>query len=259
MKFLQILSLIHVRAQMNLKAQAAQTYLSYLWWLLEPILHVAMFYLVFEVFLLRGTPGFIYFLIIGKVPFLWVSKSLSSGANSIVANRELMGQIRVPIALLPFTPLLEACYKQLFVMCVLVAFLVLTGVSSVSSAWWWLLPLTVVNFLFIVALTLPFAWLLAVVPDVQNLLPFITMFLMFTSGIFFDVRQIPDESIQDLILTYNPLAFLIDGYRLIFLSDTAPQLSHLLWLSSVLLAISIVTQLVFFSTQYFVTRKVLHA
>ena len=122
MSFFSALSLIHSRAQMNLKANAAQTYLSYLWWLLEPALYVALFYVVFEVLMLRGGPGFLYFLILGKIPFLWVSKSLSTGANSIRSNRGLMGQVRLPIGILPYTPLLEAVYKQVFVFAFLGSF-----------------------------------------------------------------------------------------------------------------------------------------
>ena len=123
MSFFSAVSLIHTRAQMNLKANAAQTYLSYLWWLLEPALYVALFYVVFEVLMLRGGPGFLYFLILGKIPFLWVSKSLSSGANSIRSNRGLMGQVRLPIGILPYTPMLEAFYKQVFVFAFLGVFL----------------------------------------------------------------------------------------------------------------------------------------
>ena len=61
---LRFISLVHVQAQMQLRANAARTYLSYAWWLFEPLLYVGLFYLVFEVLLLRGTPGFFYFLIV---------------------------------------------------------------------------------------------------------------------------------------------------------------------------------------------------
>ena len=160
MGLIRAISLIHVRATMNLKANASQTYLSYLWWLLEPALYVALFYVVFEVLMLRGQPGFLFFLIVGKVPFLWVSKSLSSGANSIRANKGLMGQMKLPIGVLPYTPILESLYRQFVVFSVLAVFLSLSLDVTPTQDWWVLLFIMVVNLLFIVAITLPFAWCL---------------------------------------------------------------------------------------------------
>ena len=173
--------------------------------MLEPALYVALFYVVFEVLMLRGQPGFLFFLIVGKVPFLWVSKSLSSGANSIRANKGLMGQMKLPIGVLPYTPILESLYRQFVVFSVLAVFLSLSLDVTPTQDWWVLLFIMVVNLLFIVAITLPFAWCVALIPDVSQLLPIITMGLMFTSGIFFDVNEIPDVEMREALLTYQPL------------------------------------------------------
>lgn len=259
MDFFSALSLIHTRAKMNLKANAAQTYLSYLWWLLEPALYVALFYVVFEVLMLRGGPGFLYFLILGKIPFLWVSKSLSSGANSIRSDRGLMSQLRLPIGILPYTHMLEAFYKQVFVFAFLGVFLVLTLGLTPTMLWWSLLAVVVVNALFIIAITLPFSWLASVVPDVSKLLPIITMFLMFTSGIFFDVNDIADPVLRDAILTYQPLAFLIDAYRAVLLRSELPDMVHLVSLALVFSVLIAVWHVWFSSTHHFVVRRVLHS
>ncbi|MDB2380672.1 ABC transporter permease [Luminiphilus sp.] len=259
MGFFSALSLIHTRAKMHLKANAAQTYLSYLWWLLEPALYVALFYVVFEVLMLRGGPGFLYFLILGKIPFLWVSKSLSSGANSIRSNRGLMGQVRLPIGILPYTPLLEAVYKQVFVFAFLGIFLSVSLNLTPTMHWWSLLAVVVVNMLFIIAITLPFSWLVAVIPDVSQLLPMVTMFLMFTSGIFFDVNDIADPVLRDAILTYQPLAFLIDAYRAVLLRGELPDVSHLVTLAVVFSLLIALWHLWFVRTHHFVVRRALHS
>ena len=43
-----------------------------------------------------------------------------------------------------------------------------------------------------------------------------TLALMFGSGIFWDVRDLPERA-QNLILTWNPLAYLLDAYRQVLL------------------------------------------
>jgi lipopolysaccharide transport system permease protein len=53
------------------------------------------------------------------------------------------------------------------------------------------------------------------------------MFLMFTSGIFWDVRELSDPAKTDLILNVNPLAFILDAYRQIMMYSTPPDMAHL--------------------------------
>ena len=259
MGLIRAISLIHVRATMNLKANASQTYLSYLWWLLEPALYVALFYVVFEVLMLRGQPGFLFFLIVGKVPFLWVSKSLSSGANSIRANRGLMGQMKLPIGVLPYTLILESLYKQVVVFSVLAVFLSFSLDVTPTQDWWALLFIMLVNLLFIVAITLPFAWCVALIPDVSQLLPIITMGLMFTSGIFFDVNEIPDLELRDALLTYQPLAFILDAYRAVILRGQLPDLHHLSVLAGICASVIAFWHVLYSRTHYLLVRRVLHS
>ena len=259
MSFISALSLIHLRATMNLKANAAQTYLSYLWWLLEPALYVALFYVVFEVLMLRGQPGFLFFLVLGKVPFLWVSKSLVAGANSIRANRGLMGQLRLPLGVLPYTPILESLYKQLVVFLVLAIFLSLT-LDLTPTRNWWVLPFVMaVNFLFIIAITLPFAWCTALIPDIGQVLPIVTMGLMFTSGVFFDVNEISDATVRDSVLIYQPLAFILDAYRAVILRGQLPDLQHMTLLAAIFGALIVLWHIIYSKTHYVLVRRVLHS
>lgn len=259
MGMIKAISLIHVRATMNLKANASQTFLSYFWWLLEPALYVALFYVVFEVLMLRGQPDFLFFLIVGKVPFLWVSKSLSSGANSIRVNKGLMGQMKLPLGILPYTNILESLYKQVVVFSVLAIFLFFSLELSPSRDWVALLPVIAVNLLFIIALALPLAWSAALIPDVSQLMPIITMGLMFTSGVFFDVNEISDANMRDALLTYQPLAFILDAYRDVILRDQVPDFHHLSVLAGVLFAFIVFWHFLYSKTHYLLVRRILHS
>ena len=170
-----------------------------------------------------------------------------------------MNQLRLPIGILPYTPMLEAFYKQIFVFAFLGVFLTVTLGLTPTMAWWSLLAVVAVNMLFIIAITLPFSWLAAVIPDISQLLPMITMFLMFTSGIFFDVNDIADPVLRDTILTYQPLGFLIDAYRAVLLRGELPDLSHLSSLA-VVFSVLIGSWHVWFKlTHHFVVRRVLHS
>ncbi|EED30587.1 hypothetical protein NOR53_501 [gamma proteobacterium NOR5-3] len=79
--------LVDEMARMSLKADASRFYLGYLWWVLEPLLYVAVFYVVFEVLLGTRRPDFLVFLMCGKLTFIWFSKSVVHASRSIVASK----------------------------------------------------------------------------------------------------------------------------------------------------------------------------
>lgn len=47
------LELIWVKASFNLRSEASVNYLSYAWWIIEPLLHMVVYYVVFSFLLAR--------------------------------------------------------------------------------------------------------------------------------------------------------------------------------------------------------------
>lgn len=222
----QYLSLVNIQALMALRADASRFYLGYLWWLLEPLLWVAVFYLVFNVILESRRGDFLIFLMCGKLAFIWFSKTVTQASNSIVANRGLIAKIDIPKTLFPMAVVQEGLYKQAATFALL--FTVLFGFGySPGMAWGWLVPLIVVNYLMIVACAMIGACLVCIVRDFSMLIPLLMTFLMFTSGIFWDVRDLGDPSKTEMVLALNPVAFILDAYRQVLMHNLAPDLIHL--------------------------------
>ena len=101
-------------ARMALRADAARYFLGYLWWVLEPLLFVGVFYVVFEVILHSGRADFLVFLMCGKLVFIWFSKSVNQAANSITANKGLIGRINVTKTLFPLAVIQEGGYGRTY-------------------------------------------------------------------------------------------------------------------------------------------------
>ena len=66
---------MNAMAGLSLQADAQRYFTGYLWWILEPLLWVEVFYLVFEVFLGGGRADFLMFL-------EWASSLLSGSPKS---------------------------------------------------------------------------------------------------------------------------------------------------------------------------------
>ena len=227
MKFIQFISLVNLQSKMKLKSQANALVLSYLWWVLEPILYVALFYFVFKYVLYRGGEDFLMFLVLGKIPFLWFSKAVTSSAQSIVQNKGLISQRVVPKIMFPLVNCQEAFYKQLVAFIVLIVFVLINDYQD-YSLWWQLIPLILLQYLLIIGVGSFFAVFVTFAQDFTMLISMFMMGLMFTSGIFWDVNLIQDPSLKEILMIANPLASIIDGYRQVLMYGNPLNMTYML-------------------------------
>jgi len=205
----------------NLKSETSRNYLSYLWWIIEPLLQMVLFYLVFGVLLRRGTENFVVFLMTGLIPWLWFSKSLNQGMNSIQQGRGLMMQVHIPKIVFPAISILQNMIKQVVVMILLLIFLLCAGVSP-SPHWLLLVALFVTEFLMITCCTIAMALVVPFIPDLRVIIPFFLQALMFGSGVFYSLDMIsPDK--RELFYIINPMANLLANYRAILLEHSGPN------------------------------------
>ena len=240
----QYFGLVDVQARMLLKADASRYKLGFIWWFLEPLAWVMVFYLVFNLILDPGRRGgdFILFLACGKFAFIWFSKTVLQASGSIVASQGLVGRIDVPKSLFPMSAVQESLYRQSTVYLLLFAILMWRGVMP-SLTWFWIVPIAMVSYLMIVACSLIGSCLVCIYRDFLKFIPLGMTFLLFTSGIFFDISQIQNQERADLLLTVNPLAFIIDAHRQALMYHSAPDALHLcvIGLVSAVVIVAVIT------------------
>lgn len=222
----RVLELIWTKAIFNLRSEVHRNYLSYGWWVLEPLLHMIIYYLVFGLLLQRGSENFTVFLLSGLIPWMWFSKAVSGSSNSILGGQNLMLQVGLPPIIFPLVNLLQAFLKQIPVFMILFGFIWLQGFAS-GAQWWALIPVIITQVLLTIAFACTVAAVIPFIRDLSYLVPTGLTFLMFLSGIFYDYRTISEEW-QELFLL-NPVAFLLKCYREIFIDGVMPDLATLTW------------------------------
>ncbi|CDT77887.1 ABC-type polysaccharide/polyol phosphate export systems permease component-like protein [Vibrio coralliirubri] len=252
---IQYLQLVDMQAKMKMKAQANKLVLSYLWWVLEPLLFVSMFYLIFELVLNKGGEDFLAFLMVGKIIYMWFSKSVVSASNSIISNKGIIAQKSLPKWIFPMVNIVESSYKSL------ISFLLLTIVLMVNGyfphfGYWQLLPLITITFYLICSVGFFCSILVVIAKDFSNLISLGMMGIMFCSGIFWDIHKVSDVQLANLLLMYNPMAAIIDGFRQVLMFDK--ELNFSLFFPSFVIssAFMIINILVFSKFNNYISRKV---
>lgn len=212
-------SLIWFKAVADLRAEASRNYLGALWWVLEPVLYMAAFYIVFES-MRQSTDDAVSFLLCGLVVWKWFASTVLQGANSIVKSAALMRQVYIPKYVFPCSTILANAFKFLFVFGLLIVFLLLMSYTP-SSLWCWLPGLLIVQFLLASAVALLLSALIPFVPDLSDLMGNAILLLFFLSGVIFDISRAP-ETIQ-FYLYLNPMAILVEDFRNVLVQGISPD------------------------------------
>lgn len=231
------LGLVFYKAYAELRAESSRTYVGYLWWILEPMISMAVYYFVFQFVLRRGTEDFAMFLIVGLVPWRWFATGVLHGANSILGSRSLMQQVYLPKVVLPLVSLLTDTFKFAVVFVLLVAFVLAMGYPVGTP--YLALPLVIlVQGVFVGALTLLAAAVTPFLPDVRLILESLLRLWFFVSGIFHPLEGLSPET--QLYLRLNPMTPIIESYRDVLLDGRWPQWDWLLGIGAVSLVLFVI-------------------
>ena len=223
---IRLLELIWTKAILNLHSEVRRNYLSFGWWIIEPLMHLMVYQIVFGILLFRGGEGFLTFLMIGVVSWMWTMKCVSGSSGSILSGQNLMFLVGVPPIVFPAVALVQTTIKHIPVFVLLILFVLING-NNPGVHWIMLIPILIFHALLNIALSLTIAALTPMVRDLQQIVPTGLTLLMFLSGIFYDYHDF-DQKWHALFLL-NPVAFVLKCYRDVMLYNTYPDIAGLAW------------------------------
>ncbi|MGA7307237.1 MAG: ABC transporter permease [Rhodothermales bacterium] len=225
--------LIWYRATAELRAEAARAYLGIIWWIAEPVLYMAAFYLGFDTGLKRGGSAQMAFLLCGLVPWKWFATTVQHGSKAIINNGGLMHQVYIPKFVLPGIVMVANSIKFLIIFVLFLVFIVAIG-KPVVLPWLGIIPVILVQFLLVGAFCTLFGALVPFMPDLQLVIDNGIIVLMFLSGVFIDISRYSPAKRH--IFELNPMAVLLQQYRTVLLDGHWPDWGNL----GTVMAISVV-------------------
>ena len=226
------LDLVFYRTYAELRAEAERTYLGVIWWVLEPLLDMVIYFLVFGVIINRnnGIPHYVSFLFVGVATWQWFLMTISQAQTSIVGNVNLVRAIKMNKIVFPITALLINTFK--FFISLIVLFLMLHLAGFPVTIHYAAFPVIMfVQILTMAGIILPLSAVIPFFPDSAYLVNHALRLLFFVSGIFFQLSMLPE--IAQKIMLLNPAAFLIQSYRDVLMYQQWPSVRGLLILSVV--------------------------
>src|SRR5205807_314716 len=205
--------------------------LGVLWYLVNPLVLMAVYGLMFGVLLkavrIADYPIFIF---VGLIVWLFFSQALLAASTSLVDQSSLVSKVRFPRETVPAS-VVTVQLVPFLVLLVLIAPVAIAVRESLSPSLLLLIPLVVCLFAFTLGLALIAAVLHAYFRDVQPVLTATLLPLFFVSPIFFRVQSLPglhDHSWAEPLLRWaNPISPFIEASRNILYDGHAPGLAVL--------------------------------
>lgn len=237
------LQLVNTKAILNLKSESARTYLTHAWVIIEPLLHLIIYYFLFGRLLNAGVENYGLFLLTGLVPWMWFNKAVATSATSIIAGQSLMLNSNVRPEFFPLVSIVQSTYKQLPALLLLLLLGLVTDEKSMSLSMLYLPLIIAIQFLLTVTLGMLVAAIIPFVRDLANLIGTGMTLLMFMSGVIYNYQSLPG-SIGHW-LQYNPLTQLIAAYRDVILQGNAPNFLGLGYVALCVAGIGLLNALIY--------------
>lgn len=209
------------------------------WALIQPLLTMLIFTVVFGNFARLPSEGYPYalFTMCALVPWTFFVRALGGASGSIVGSSNMVTKVYFPRLVLPISKTVSGIVDFAVAFALLAVMLLIYRVSP-SLTGLLLLPI----FLFM-ALATAFGiglWLTALnvkYRDVGLLVPFLAQIWMYVSPIAYSSEIVPERYVW--IYSLNPLFGVVEGFRWAMLGKTAPEPGPLLLSCGVVLLLSI--------------------
>jgi lipopolysaccharide transport system permease protein len=229
----------------DIKVRYKQAALGVAWAIIQPILTMVIFSVIFGKFGKLPTDNSIpypLFTFAALLPWQLFANALQRSGTSLVGSAHLITKIYFPRLVIPISAVVGGIVDFGISFIILIVMMIYYKVYPTWNILW-IIPFTILTLITALAVGL---WLSAMnvrYRDVQQMIPFLIQAWMFASPVAYSAKMITDRSWQ-LIYGLNPLAGIIQGFRWSMLGGTPP--GELMWISATVMVILLISGLYYF-------------
>ena len=205
----------------NIKVLYAQTIMGFAWAVLNPLVQIVVFSVIFGKVAKLDTDGipYVLFSTVAIIPWTYMSESINASSQSLVGGQGMLGKVYFPRVIFPLTPILSKLVDFSISLILLLGVLVY---YKVAPTW----NLVYLPFLVLLMMVIPAGlglWLSALAirfRDVKFAMPFVIRMLIYSAPILYAASSIPEQ--YRLLYSLNPIVSVIEGYRACLLGMPMP-------------------------------------
>lgn len=206
--------LIWKLAKNDFKKRYAGSYMGAVWAMVQPVVTVGMYYVVFELIM----PGvsrteeapFVLFLTAGLVPWFFFNEAWNNGTNALREYDYLVKKVVFKISILPVIKVIAATFIHGFFVLILLIVAAMYGYyPSVYTLQ--IFYYSICLFVLVLALSYMTCAIVVFFKDLAQIINIILQIGMWVTPILWDISNLDSRWVT--ILKINPLVYIVEGYR----------------------------------------------
>ena len=223
--------------RVNLQTTVNRSKLGWLWWIIDPLFMMGIYYFVIHILFGRGGDNYHLFVLCGLIAWQFFIRSLMGTTTVIMNNKRLIRQIALPITMLVVIPVIVQFIFAVIGIVVIVIFnFKATGLHTIA-----VIPLLFLIGSFSFGFGLFLSILNVYLDDINQLISYSFRAGFFLSPILYPVSQVLDSKaipeVAKVVYHLNPMAWIIPALRQVLLDGTVFSWPIFLFLVGVALVI----------------------
>lgn len=208
----------------EVKVRYKQTAIGALWVLLQPLLTMLVYTVIFGRIAKLPSDGIPYPVLVfsGLVPWMLFVSGITESGASLVAGSNLITKVYFPRLLLPTAAVLTGLVDFLLAFGLLIGFMAIYGLTPTIAVL--ALPLFVLLAVITAfSIGLWFSMLNVYYRDVKYTIPFVVQIWMLLTPVAYSSVAVPGK--WRLVLGANPMTAVVEGFRWALLGKTPPSIA----------------------------------
>ena len=220
----------------DVKIRYKQTILGAAWAILQPLMTMVVFTVIFGTFANIPSDGLPYpiFTYTALLPWHYFSQAISRSGDSLVSSANLISKVYFPRLIVPIAAALAPLVDFALAFVLLLGMMVWFGIFPT----WGVLALPLFLLLALMtalAVSLFLSAMNVKYRDVRHTIPFLVQFWMYASPVAYPVSLVPEK--WRLLYGLNPMVGVIDGFRWALLGKSSPDFGPMAVSAAVVLAL----------------------
>lgn len=229
------------------RVRYAQTTIGILWVVIQPVITLCIFYLVFvKIAKIETDTPYLVFAVAGQSLWAYFSFVMMNSGDSLIANQGMVKKIYFPRLVIPLSKAVVGLVDFSVILIMLIGFMIYFGVAPSSNIW-------AAPFFIIIGVMAALGagiWLSALTVryrDFKHIVPFMVQLGFYITPVFYPPEMLLSNlpSWAGSIYYLNPMAGVIDGFRWSLFGGTPPSVHA--YISFGVVLIMFITGIIYFT------------
>ena len=217
--------LLKTSVKKDIGGKYKHSFLGVLWSFVNPLLQIIVYAIVFPLIMRNNIEYYVVFMVCWLIPWNYFSTVINRASFTMIENGNIIKKVYFPREILPLSVVTSETVTFLISSIIIVAFTIGYGLGITINIVFYPI-LLVIQFILLLGISLFVSSITVYFRDLQHFIGVLLQLFFYATPIVYSIDAIPENFTW--IFKFNPMTYIIEGYRDIFYYQTTPEMGSLL-------------------------------